>query len=219
VGVQYPSHLRGAKDGEADETQFWFHYDYLDESRQWGKGLVGWYTVKIDDPDHAVEVAAAIDERFGNSAWETSTETEKAFAAGFAKQIGNIRLIVMSIGAVVLFTLLLVTGSSMSTAVRERIPELGVLKTLGFGDGTVLGTRSGRVGPHRTRWVVDWASAWPSSSPSGVIPREECWQSSISDPSQWYWGSRSTLLVGILAGLIPALSAMRLKIVDALRRV
>jgi len=95
----------GSRAGD-DESQFWFHWKYLEERRPFGKGTVGWYTVKIDDPDHAVAVSSAVDERFANSAWETSTETEQAFAAGFAKQIGNIRMLILSIGAVVLFTLL-----------------------------------------------------------------------------------------------------------------
>ena len=181
------------KTAEADETQFWFHYDYLDERRQWGKGLIGWYTVKIDDPDTAVEVAEAIDERFRNSAWETSTETEKAFAAGFAKQIGNIRLIVLSIGAVVLFTLLLVTGSAMATAVRERIPELGVLKTLGFGMAKLF-----TLGGDPTNGMLPFFYLGPDSMALGL---------------------GLALFVGLVAGLIPAVTAMRLRIVDALRRV
>ena len=203
---------------EADETQFWFHYDYLDERRQFGEGLVGWYTVKIDDPDYAVAVAEAIDDRFGNSAWETSTETEKAFAAGFAKQIGNIRLIVLSIGAVVLFTLLLVTGSAMATAVRERIPELGVLKTLGFGDGTVLGlvlTESTLIALVGGGLGIGAAKLFTlSGDPTGgMLPYF------YLGPDSMALGLLLALMVGLMAGAIPAITAKRLKIVDALRRV
>ena len=203
---------------EADETQFWFHYDYLDERRQFGEGLVGWYTVKIDDPDYAVAVAEAIDDRFGNSAWETSTETEKAFAAGFAKQIGNIRLIVLSIGAVVLFTLLLVTGSAMATAVRERIPELGVLKTLGFGDGTVLGlvlAESTLIAVVGGGLGIGAAKLFTlSGDPTGgMLPYF------YLGPDSMALGLLLALMVGLMAGAIPAITAKRLKIVDALRRV
>ena len=206
------------KTAEADETQFWFHYDYLDESRQWGKGLVGWYTVKIDDPDSAVDVAAAIDERFANSAWESSTETEKAFAAGFAKQIGNIRLIVLSIGGVVLFTLLLVTGSAMATAVRERVPELGVLKTLGFGDGTVLGlvlAESVLISLVGGGLGIGMAKLFTlSGDPTrGMLPFF------YLGPDAMALGLVLAILVGLMAGVIPAVTAMRLRIVDALRRV
>lgn len=206
------------RSAEADETQFWFHYDYLDERRQWGKGLVGWYTVKIDDPDNAVIVADAIDERFANSAWETSTETEKAFAAGFAKQIGNIRLIVLSIGAVVLFTLLLVTGSAMSTAVRERIPELGVLKTLGFGDGMVLAlvlAESMLIALVGGVFGVGLAKLFTlgGDPTGGMLP------TFYLGPDAMAFGIALALAVGVLAGAIPAVTAMRLRIVDALRRV
>jgi len=206
------------KNAEADETQFWFHYAYLDERRQWGKGLVGWYTAKIDDPDSAVEVAAAIDERFRNSARETSTETEKAFAAGFAKQIGNIRLIVLSIGAVVLFTLLLVTGSAMATAVRERIPELGVLKTLGFGDGLVLGLVLGEsvlismVGGGLGIGLAKLFTLGGDPT-GGMLPIFHL------GPESMALGLALALIVGLVAGAVPAMTAMRLRIVDALRRV
>ena len=203
---------------EADTSQLWFHYENLDEKRNWGKGIVGWYTVKIDNPDGAVEVAAAIDERFANSAWETSTETEKAFAAGFAKQIGNIRLIVLSIGAVVLFTLLLVTGSAMSTAVRERIPELGVLKTLGFGDGTVLGlvlTESVLIALVGGGLGIGLAKLFTmrGDPTGGMLPIFYLGYDSMA------LGLALALLVGVLAGAVPAVTAMRLRIVDALRRV
>jgi len=206
------------KTAEADETQFWFHWEFLDERRSWGKGIVGWYTVKIDDPDAAVEVASAIDERFANSAWETSTETEKAFAAGFAKQIGNIRLIVLSIGAVVLFTLLLVTGSAMSTAVRERIPEIGVLKTLGFGDGIVLGmvlTESILIALVGGIFGIGLAKLFTMGGDptGGMLPIFYLGFDEMA------LGLALALLVGVVAGAIPAITAMRLKIVDALRRV
>lgn len=207
----------GSRSGD-DESQFWFHWKFLEESRPWGKGTVGWYTVKIDDPDLAVTVTKAIDERFSNSAYETSTETEQAFAAGFAKQIGNIRMLIMSIGAVVLFTLLLVTGNTMAMAVRERVPELGVLKTLGFGDSTVLllvlaeslviATVGGALGIGLAKLFT------MSGDPTGgMLP-------------VFYLSTREMLLglgiamfVGLLAGSIPALTAMNLRIVDALRRV
>ena len=115
-------------------SQFWFHNAYLEENKTWGKGDVGWYTVKVSDPDRAVEVAKAIDGRFENSPYETATETEKAFAAGFVAQFGNIRLIILSVGAVVFFTLLLITGSNMAMSVRERNGEIAVLKTIGYSD-------------------------------------------------------------------------------------
>ena len=207
----------GSRSGD-DESQFWFHWKFLEESRPWGKGTVGWYTVKIDDPDLAVTVTKAIDERFSNSAYETSTETEQAFAAGFAKQIGNIRMLIMSIGAVVLFTLLLVTGNTMAMAVRERVPELGVLKTLGFGDSTVLllvlaeslviATVGGALGIGLAKLFT------MSGDPTGgMLPVF------YLSTREMVLGLGIAMFVGLVAGSIPALTAMNLRIVDALRRV
>jgi len=207
----------GSRAGD-DESQFWFHAKYLEENRTWGKGMVGWYTVKIDDPDQAVTVTKAVDERFSNSAYETSTETEQAFAAGFAKQIGNIRMLIMSIGAVVLFTLLLVTGNTMAMAVRERVPELGVLKTLGFGDMTVLflvlaeslviATVGGALGVGLAKLFT-----LGGDPTGGMLPVF------YLSTGEMLMGIGIAVFVGLAAGSIPALTAMNLRIVDALRRV
>ena len=102
------------------------------------KGNVGWYVLKLDQPDDAPRVAKAIDDMFANSPYETKTETESAFAAGWVKQFGNIEFLILSIGAVVFFTLLLVTGNTMAISVRERTGELAVLKAIGFTDRSVL---------------------------------------------------------------------------------
>jgi len=163
----------------------WLHWKYLDERREWGKGVIGWYTIQVDDPANAAAVADAADDRFANSPFETSTETEKAFATGFARQIGNIRLLVVSIGAVVMFTLLLVTGATMASAVRERVPELGVLKTVGFTDATVLSWcwRSRCCSPWSWRLGLGLASC----SPWGAIRPAACCRCSTSAAS----GSRS----------------------------
>src|SRR5882672_5818076 len=122
-GTIYPGtwefNIRGIYHGQRvqdDVTQFWFRWDYLDERTPGHKGIVGWYTVRIGNPDEAMGIAKAIDERF-------------------AKQMGNIQLLMMSVGSVVFFTLLLVTGNTMAIAVRERTRELAVLKAIGFSDG------------------------------------------------------------------------------------
>jgi len=207
----------GSRAGD-DESLFWFHWKYLEERRPWGKGSVGWYTVKVDDPEHSVAVSEAIDRSFANSPYETSTETEQAFAAGFAKQIGNIRMLIMSIGAVVLFTLLLVTGNTMAMAVRERVPELGVLKTLGFKDTTVLflvlaeslliAFVGGVLGVGLAKFFTMGGDPTGGMLPVFYLSTAEM----IS-------GIAIALFVGLAAGSIPALTAMNLRIVDALRRV
>ena len=206
------------KQAETDTSLFWFHWKYLEERRSFGKGTVGWYTVQIDDPDNAVTVAKSIDERFANSTWETSAETERDFAAGFAKQVGNIRLIVLSIGGVVMFTLLLVTGTAMAMAIRERTPEIGVLKTLGFGDtgvlalvlaeSTLLAVVGGTIGLGLAKLFT-----LGGDPTGGMLPIFHL------GTDKMIIGAVLTILVGLAAGAIPAADAMRLKIVDALRRV
>src|SRR5262249_50103336 len=119
-------------------TNFFFRYDYLDEMRQNGDGLVGWYIVKIKDAARAKEMGTTFDEMFANSPAETKTTTEKGFLDGFAKQVGDIGSIMMAIVAAVLFTILLVVGNTMAQAIRERTSELAVLKTLGFSNPLIV---------------------------------------------------------------------------------
>src|SRR5215467_3234436 len=122
-----------------DESQFWLQWKYFDENVPDAlKSTAGWYILKLNSPDDAVRVAKTIDEKFANSSSETKTETESAFAAGFAKQFGNIEFLIVTIGSVVFFTLLLVTGNTMAISVRERTSELAVLKAIGFTDRSVL---------------------------------------------------------------------------------
>ena len=116
--------VRGIYDGnrpEVDTTPLLFRNDYLEERRSFSKGMVGWYVVKLANPDDAVKITKAIDDAFANSPYETLTQTEKAFAASFAKQMGNIEFLVLVIGSVVFFTLLLVAGNTMAIAVRDSV--------------------------------------------------------------------------------------------------
>ena len=127
----------GAKKA-TDTSGFYFRYDYFDEGRVNGKGLVGWYGVRVSDPDRAAEVAKTIDEGFANSPHETKAEPEGAFMQGFAQQIGDIGTILIFVLSAVFFTILLVVGNTMAQSVRERTEELGVLKALGFTNERVL---------------------------------------------------------------------------------
>ena len=203
---------------EVDTSGLLFRYDYLEERRQFGKGTVGWYVVKLGNPDDAIKVTKRIDEDFANSPFETLTQTEKAFATSFAKQMGNIEFLVMVIGSVVFFTLLLVTGNTMAIAVRERTGELAVLKTVGFSDVGVLG--------------LILAESVLIAGQGGIFGLGLAKLFTLGgDPTRgllgtFYlpWGSLGiglalTLAVGIVAGLLPAIAAMRLRVVDALRRV
>lgn len=200
-----------------DTTQLWFHWDYLDERTPFQKGFVGWYTVRIADPDDAPRVVKAIDENFANSPWETKTETEKAFAASWVKQMGNIEFLILTIGAVVFFTLLLVTGNTMAIVVRERVRELAVLKAIGYSDRFVLGlilaetvliaAAGGGSGLALAKLYTLGGDPTHGLLPFFYLP-----------PEAVALGFALALAVGLLAGLLPALSAMRLRVVDALRR-
>ncbi|MGK2926730.1 MAG: ABC transporter permease [Lysobacterales bacterium] len=206
----------GAEKG-TDTTQFLFRYDFFDESREFGQGLVGWYTVRVANPDRAAEVAAAIDAEFANSPHETKAEPEGAFLQGFANQVGDIGFIMMSITAAVFFTILLVAGNTMAYAIRERTGELAVLKAVGFTDRAVLGlvlgeslllTALGGVLGLGLAWLLV-AAGDPTGGalPVFFIPTRDL-----------AVGAVLIVLMALAAGILPALQAGRLRIADALRR-
>jgi putative ABC transport system permease protein len=203
-----------------DETQFWMQWDYFREHVPDAlKGLVGWYVVRVESPDDAVRVSKSIDAAFANSPYETKTETESAFAASWVKQFGNIRFLIVSIGMVVFFTLLLVTGNTMAISVRERTAELGVLKALGFSgrkvlffvlaESLVIALAGGLLG------LLLAVVAMPilANALSGMLPQL------VLAPSVFVLGFVTALVIGLASGLLPGLGAMRLQIVNALRRV
>jgi putative ABC transport system permease protein len=203
---------------DADTSGMFFRSDYLEERREFGKGTVGWYVVQIVNPDDDLRISRAIDDLFANSPFETLTQTEKAFAASFVKQMGNIELLIMSIGAVVFLTLLLVTGNTMAIAVRERYGELAVLKTVGFSGLRVFGLvlaeavliagQGGLIGLALAKAVIPGLSrALPML---GVL---------YVSPLTFGAGLLLALGIGTVAALLPAIGAMRLRVVDALRRV
>jgi len=206
----------GAEKG-TDETQFLFRYDFFDESRQYGQGQVGWYTVRIADPDRAAETAAMIDAEFANSPYETKAEPEGAFLQGFANQVGDIGFIMMSIVAAVFFTILLVAGNTMAYAVRERTNELAVLKAIGFTDAAVLGlvlgeslvltVLGGSLGLSLAWLMVSAGDPTGGSLPVFYIPVRIL-----------LLGGLLIVLMALVAGILPALQAQRLRIADALRR-
>lgn len=210
----------GKRKGD-DLSQFWFHWDYLYErEKERMQGTVGWYWVLINNPEDAVRITKAIDNEFANSPWETHTDTEKAFAAGFAKQLGNIGFLVIAIGTIVFFTLLLVTGNTMAISVRERMGELAVLKAVGYSDRFVMllvlseslliAAVGGLFGLLLATALAFLMAASPMHSfiPFSSLP-----------PSVALTGLGLTLFFGAASGFLPALSGMRLRVIDALRRV
>lgn len=212
--------FEGAEKG-TDTTSMFFRYDYFEEVRttqNWGKGMVGWYTIRVQDPAKAAEVALLVDQEFENSPAETKTEPEGAFVQGFANQIGNIALIVAAILGAVFFTILLVTGSTMSQAVRERIGELGVLKAIGFTNRQVLG-------------LVLAESCMLTIIGGGLGLGLAVLLTSGGDPTKgmlplFHFPMRDLLVgvalavaLGLVTGILPALQATRLRVADALRRM
>jgi putative ABC transport system permease protein len=207
---------RGTRQGD-DETQLWLRHDYFyEKAPQYWQGIVGWYVVRVANADQALSVARAIDAEFGNSASETRTQTESAFAAGFVQQMGNIEFLLLAIGGVVFFTLLLVTGNTMAIAVRERTGELAVLKAIGFSDRFVLGLVLAEslliaaIGGGLGLWLAH--AVTQQDITSGLILL-------YLPPVALVGGAAFAIGTGMLAGLLPAIGAMRLNVASALRRV
>jgi len=202
-----------------DLTQFWFRWDYLKEQAPpWAQNNVGWYTVRMEPGADPVQVARAVDEGFANSAWETRTQSEATFMASFVEQMGNIGFLMAAIGSVVFFTLLLVTGNSMAISVRERTGELAVLKTVGFGDRAVLALVMGEsllLALLGGTLGIGLAKAFTLAGD----PTNGMLVSFYLPPWGIATGAALALAVGLLAGLLPAVAAMRLQVVEALRRL
>jgi len=211
----YDSPVKGT-----DKTQFFFHWDYINETFRAQEGIadqVGWYVVRVKDPASSDRLAKGIDALFANSPAETKTATEKAFVSDFAGQIGDIGSIMTGIAAIVMSFILFVAGNAMAQSIRERTNELAVLKTLGFGEGRILALVlmesltiaiiGGGLG-----LLAAWVIIAQGDPTNGMLPA-------------FYFPIRNliagvglVLLLGLGTGLLPALQARQLKIVDALRR-
>ena len=189
---------------------------YFDEARQSNKGRTGWYIERITDPTQARSIAAAIDALFMNSPDETKTQPEKEFAIGFAKQVGDIGALVLRILQAVFFTILLLTGNTMAQSIRERVPELAILKTIGFSDGKVtllvlaeavvlllLGSGLGMLA------TISLLPALNSATGGRFPPL-------FVASSTWLIALGLAVVLALAIGLPPALRARRLKIIEAL---
>ena len=203
----------------ADTMSLFFRYEYFDEGHWGEKGRVHWYTIRVKDPSQAATVAKAVDEEFQNSDNETKTAPEAAFAQAWAKQIGNIALMCAAILGAVFFTILLVTGNTMSQAVRERTGEIGVLKALGFTGGQVLllvlaesclvAVLGGAIGLGLAMLLVPAiGSALATMLPMFYFPAHDL-----------MLAIGICIALGVLTGIFPALVAMRLRVAAALRRM
>ena len=202
----------------ADTNTMLMHYDYFDEARQYAKGTLGWLIIRVKDPRQSAQVATAVDAMFANSPAETKTSSEKEFAKSFAKQFGDIGLITTLILGAVFFTMLLVAGNTMAQSFRERIPELAILKTLGFSDisvmlmvlveAVVISLIGGIAGLFLAKIVISGAATAMASTLPGL---------NLST-TMMLVGVGLMFLFGLLTGIIPALQGLQLNIVAALRR-
>lgn len=218
-GDVWEFNIAGIYDGKdgVDKTQFFFRYDYLEENRTFGEGLVGWYIVKIADGSRAVEMSRAFDAMFENSTAETKTTTEKGFVESFASQVGDIGSMMIAVSSVVLVMFGLVAASTMAQSVRERTSELAVLKTLGFTGPAILAMvlaeslfiacLGGALGLGLAWVIVQQGDPTGGLLAIFVLPSRDIWL-----------GVGLMVAMGVLAGMAPAWAAMQLKITDALRR-
>jgi putative ABC transport system permease protein len=200
------------EDWESRANLMYLNFAYFDEERQFGRGGAGTFAIKLADSKQAESVASAIDAMFENSPDETKTQTEKDFNLGFFKQIGDIGLLVRYVLFAVFFTILLVVGNTMAQSVRERIPELAVMKTLGFTDATVLSMvlaeallicgLGALLGMGLATFILSFAGSQIPVKPGDV--------------TLWLQALVAAIGLAIAVGVLPAWRARSLKIVDAL---
>lgn len=202
-----------------DNQSVYFHHEYFNESRSVGRDSVGWVVMRVADPDRSADIARRIDTMFANSSTETKTATEKAFVQNFANQMGNIGALLSAVAAAVFFTMLLVTANTMGQSVRERLNEIGVMKTLGFSGTAVTGlvlaesllvtAIGGAIGLALSAvFAKGLGKALQQFFPVLGLPA-----------SAYVSGAILVVVLGSVAAALPCIQASRLKIVDALRKV
>lgn len=192
------------------------NYKYLDDQRVENKGTSGRILIRIKDPKRAAEIGRTIDKMFINSPAPTRTGSDKANMEANTKSLGDINFFITAVISAVIFMILFLTGNTMMQSVRERVPEFGVLKAMGYSDRTVLAlvlaeslllcTSAGLVGLVLTKSITPIVAA--NSESLAQILRMQ-W-------SSLFMGFAISLLVALAAGLWPALRVRRLNVIDAL---
>ncbi|HUI55467.1 MAG TPA: FtsX-like permease family protein [Bryobacteraceae bacterium] len=224
VGDIYPGNfeftVRGIFDSPRSSDILYFNNEYLEQSLpEARRGQVGAFYVVVDRPDSASRVAAAIDGVFHNATVQTKTETEQAFVIGFLALLGNVKAMLLGISAAVMFTILLVSANTMAMSTRERVHEVGVLKTLGFtpavilslilGEACLISMAGGAVGYLISMTLTGGIRKSPYG---GMLPPVKTFETSVALTCIF-----TACVIGLISSLVPALNASRTSIVTALR--
>jgi putative ABC transport system permease protein len=209
-----------------DETNIFFQNEYLNQSDWFGANKVtGIYYLKVDSPENVPRVAAAIDKMFENSDTPTKTLTEKQFQLSFMEMMGNVKFLINGISLIILFAVTLIVANTVAMSARERVTELAVMRTLGFGRGHILGfilsesvlmsLIGGILGVLIAKFVFI-----PTLVAVGDKTAVSIWLTNFRvTPQTWLLAFAVSVGVGIFAGFLPAVQSSRLNIVDGLRRV
>lgn len=224
VGDIYPGNyeftVRGIFDSPRNSEELYFSREYLEQSLPVvRRGLVGTFVIQMDSPSHAARLSSAVDELFRNSTAQTKTETEQAYLVGFVSMLGDVKAFLMAISGAVMFTILLVSANTMAMSVRERVREVGVLKTLGFTPAAVLGLIVGEacalalIGGTVGYLISTMMTAGLAKSPAGMfLPPVQPFEPAVAVACL-----AAAALVGLVSSVIPAWNASRISIVQALR--
>jgi putative ABC transport system permease protein len=201
-------------DGKIPTNELWFNYALFDEARTFGNGTVSMYFAKIADPSRSGPVSESIDQLFANSTFETQTQNERDWLRGRIAQTGDIKFFVNAIVAAVLFTLLFLTGNTMMQSVRERIPELAVLKTYGFGNAAIMSLVFGEA---LLLCVVAAGIGLGIAAALSPMIYRQIGAGGMSFPLDVVWtGIAISAVVAIVSSLPPARRVQTLNVVDAL---
>jgi putative ABC transport system permease protein len=225
-GTNYPVDLelvlvgRYASLNPPDETGLMFRYDYLDESL--GRaGQAGWFTLVAQRPEAIPGIIQTVDDMFRSSGAPTKTETEKDFQLSFSGMMGNVKFLVASISAVVVFTIMLVTAATMGMSIRERTSEFGILKSLGFSRGLITALLIGKsLIIALTGWLLGCVGAWQLFSHMDLQQATGGWFAVLRvQPDSLALGFGLSLFIALLASELPAWRASSRSIAEAIRYV
>jgi putative ABC transport system permease protein len=216
----YEFTIRGIFDSPRNSEIMYFNTEYMEQSLpEPRRGNVIMYNVLIDDPSHAARIGKAIDAVFANSTAQTKTETAQAFNVAFLALLGNIKMFLIGISAAVMFTVLLVSANTMAMSARERVREVGILKTLGFTPGSILGMilaeataisiAGGTIGYLISTLLLRLVMKSPFG---GYMPPMPPFQMPVALACVF-----TAAAIGVMSSLVPAVGASRTAIVDALR--